>query len=216
MDLFDKALFSVLKLKVLLALLTLACLALLAGPVLAAEQAATVTGLPVVDTILAYLGAIGASLATLATVLPRTWKLTQVLARLSTDVRGILTPDTEDDPEWAQRIRKDSSSLIIFAMFAPGLSFLLFAGLLSMQGCAFFKGTVAPSVVECAPGRQYLIDGLSHILQGDNAFDVLDGIRKDKGAEFVLCTLQHFLDRVTVSPATAVERARARAYLERK
>lgn len=192
--------------RALLALLSFAFIFFAVHLAFAADDAApaSVTGLPVVDQILGYLGAIGASLTVLANLLPRTWRFTQVLARFSSDLRGILTPDTSDDPDWAKSIRKDSGSLIIFAV------------LLALPGCAFFKGSVAPAVVECAPDRQYLIDGLSHILDGENAFDVLDGIRKDKGAEFVVCTLQHFLDRVAVSPETATQRARARAYLERK
>ena len=75
-----------------------------------AAAPASVTGLPILDTILTYMGAVGTALATLASFLPRTWKFTQVLARLSTDVRGILTPDIEDDPSWARRVRGDSSS----------------------------------------------------------------------------------------------------------
>lgn len=168
-----------------------------------APVSATATGYPVIDQLFAYVGMAAAALSALGTILPRTWRLTQLIVRFSADLRGILTPDTTDDPSWLKR-------------GGGGTSLLILSVLLGAPGCAWFKGSVAPAVVECAPDRQYLIDGLSNILDGENAFDVLDGIRREKGAEFVLCTLQHFLDRVAVSPETAVQRARARAYLERK
>jgi hypothetical protein len=188
----------------LLALLTLALITLAVGPAYAFEQAATVVGHPLVDTIFAYLGMLLTALTTLGAVLPRNWRFTQVIVRFSADLRGILTPDTDDDPDWAKRIRKDTGSLVIFA------------ALVALPGCAFFRDSVAPAVVECAPDRQYLIDGLANILDGVSAFDELDRIKNEKGAEFVICTLQRFLDRVAVSPETAAQRARARAYLERK
>lgn len=190
--------------RALLALFSFVCAFVVVRVALAEEAvaAAPATGYPIVDQLFAYLGMAAAGLSALGAILPRTWRLTQLVVRFSADLRGILTPDTADD-SWLKR-------------GGGGTSLLILSVLLGAPGCAWFKGSVAPAVFECAPDRQYLIDGLSHILDGENAFDVLDGIRKEKGAEFVLCTLQHFLDRVAVSPETAVQRARARAYLERK
>lgn len=56
-------------------------------------------------------------LTTLGSILPRTWRLTQIIARFSTDLRGILTPDTEDDPSWAKR-KRDSNVLLILLVSA--------------------------------------------------------------------------------------------------
>lgn len=191
----------------LLALLSFAGVVFVASVAFGAEPpaagAGTVVGHPLVDTIFAYLGMLLTALTTLSAVLPRTWRLTQLLARFSADLRGILTPDPSDDPEWAKRIRKDTSVLVVFC------------ALLALPGCGLFRDSVAPAVVECAPDRQYLIDGLANILDGASAFEELDRIKHERGAEFVICTLQRFLDRVAVSPETAAQRARARAYLER-
>lgn len=209
-------------LRKILGLLASVCVCVIActTPAYAADAAASATGHPLVDTVFTYLGMLVAGLTTLGSLLPRTWKLTQVCARLATDVRGILTPDTEDDPSWVKKIRKDSNVMLL-------LSVLL------VPGCALFQSAVAPAVVECAPDRQYLIDGLTHILAGDNAFDVLDAMKDDKGAEFVLCAVQRFRDRAA-SPAAAPAEAdgldagateaeaqdlaaqRADAYLERQ
>lgn len=194
--------------KLLLALLSSVALVLVAAVAIAGDAqpaaAQTVVGHPLVDTIFAYLGMLLTGLTTLGAVLPRTWRLTQLIVRFSADLRGILTPDPDDDPELAKRIRKDTSVLVVFC------------ALLALPGCGLFRDSVAPAVVECAPDRQYLIDGLANILDGASAFEELDRIKHERGAEFVICTLQRFLDRVAVSPETAAQRARARAYLERK
>ena len=193
--------------KPLLALLSIACLCLVVGAAFAVDGAAPAAQPavvpPLLEQLFSYFGMAAVALSTLATILPRTWKLTQVFARLSTDIRGILTPDEADDPQWAKRTPKDTGSLIVFA------------ALLALPGCAFFRDTVAPVALECAPGRQYVIEELAAILSGADAFDVLDGVKNEKGADFVMCALQGFLDRVAVSPETAPQRARARAYIQR-
>jgi hypothetical protein len=48
-----------------------------------------------------YLGMAAAGLSAVAALLPRSWKVTQLAARFSADLRGILTPDTADDPSWS-------------------------------------------------------------------------------------------------------------------
>jgi hypothetical protein len=83
-----------------------------------------------------------------------------------------------------------------------------------VPACAFWRGSVAPVIAECAPDRQYVIQGLAEILDGADAFAVLDRIKDDKGPDVVLCALERFLDRVAVSPDTATQRARARTYLD--
>ncbi len=164
---------------------------------------APMLGHPLVDQLFAWLGMLATATTTLGTILPKGWRFTQLLARFSTDLRGILTPDPADDPSWTKPRGRDSSALIVFAV-------------LLLPGCGFFRDSVAPAVAECAPDRHYLIDGLSSILDGANAFDVLDRIKTEKGAEFVTCALTRFLDRVAVSPETANQRTVARAYLERE
>lgn len=188
----------------LLGLLSFACAYLTCSLVFAEDALPSPVGHPLVEQLFAYLGMAVTALSTLAAILPRSWRVTQLFARFSADLRGILTPDPSDDPKWAQRLRKDSGSLLILA------------ALLAAPGCAFFRDSVAPSVVECLPDRQYLIDGLANILDGENAFEVLDNIKRDKGAELVMCALQRFLDRVAVSPETATQRTTARAYIERE
>lgn len=191
--------------RALLALFAFVCAFVVVRLTFAAEAVATATatGYPIVDQVFAYLGMAAAALSTLGAVLPRGWKVTQLAARWSADLRGILTADPSDDPSWLRR-------------GGGGSSLLVLAVLLGMPGCAWFRSSVAPAVVECAPSRQYLIDGLSSILEGQNAFSVLDRIKGEKGAEFVICALQHFLDRVALSPDTAVQRKTAHAYLERQ
>lgn len=159
---------------------------------------------PLVDHLFAYLGMAAAALSTLAAILPKTWRLTQLCARFSVDLRGILTPDPSDDPEWAKRIKRDPNVMLIFGV------------LLAPLGCAFFRDSVAPVVAECAPDREYVIDGLTQILDGADAFEVLDRLKNEKGPELVLCALRRFLDRVAVSPETATQRERARLYLARE
>lgn len=184
----------------LLAVLSLVCV--MSSTVLAAEESLTPIGHPLVEQIFSYLGMLVAALTTLATVLPRHWRVTQLFARFSVDLRGILTPDPSDDPEWAKRIRRDTNVMLVLA------------ALCALPGCAFWRESVAPVVAECAPDRQYVIQGLAEILEGANAYEVLDRIKDDKGPELVLCALERFLDRVAVSPETATQRVRARAYLD--
>ncbi len=70
-----------------------------------AQEAGAATGHELVDRIFAYLGMAVTVTSTLATVLPRAWRVTQLLARFSADLRGILTPDPSDDPEWVKTLR---------------------------------------------------------------------------------------------------------------
>lgn len=184
----------------LLAVLSL--IGVMPSTALAAEESLTPITHPLFETLFAYLGMAVAGLSALATVLPRHWRVTQLCARFSADLRGILTPDPSDDPEWAKRIRRDPNVMLVFA------------ALCALPGCAFWRESVAPVVAECAPDRQYVIQGLAEILEGANAYEVLDRIKDDKGPELVLCALERFLDRVAVSPETATQRVRARAYLD--
>jgi hypothetical protein len=163
-----------------------------------------VTGYPLIDRVLAWLGATVTVLSTLAAILPKSWRVTQLIARFSADLRGILTPDPSDDPAWAKSTRDKSHLMIVLCAS------------LVLPGCAWFRDTVQPVAVECAPGKQYIIEGLSEILSGANAFDVLNRIKDEKGPELVLCALERFLDRVAVSPETEVQRRRARAYLDQR
>jgi hypothetical protein len=96
------------------------------------------------------------------------------------------------------------------------------SALLALLACACACASLGDSAgraldiaAECAPDHQYVIQGLSSILAGEDAFAVLDRIKREKGAELVLCAVQRFLDRVAVSPETAKQRATARAYLDR-
>lgn len=43
-----------------------------------------------IDQILAIVGSVWAVSTALAAALPRTWRITQVLARLATDLKGVL------------------------------------------------------------------------------------------------------------------------------
>lgn len=187
----------------LLALAAFACVCLTTAAALAADEPPNATGHPLVDTVFAYVGMLVTALSLIGAVLPRQWRATQLLARFTADLRGILTPDPSDDPDWARRSKSDSSVMMI----------LLAA--LGVPGCAVWQDTLAPAAAACLPDRQYVIQGLSSILRGDDAFDVLDRLKNEKGAELVLCALQQFLERVAVTPETAPQRQRARAYLER-
>lgn len=184
------------------------------SPAFAADGTAPPIEHPLVERVFAVLGLAASVLATLATVLPRSWRITQLCARFSADLRGILTPDPSDDPEWLKRERDTAPDT--WRGTQAVLLWLVPLTLLGAPGCAFWRDTVAPVAVECAPDRQYVIEGLTAILEGEDAFDVLDRIRTEKGPELVLCALERFLDRVAVSPETARQRTTARAYLDRQ
>lgn len=194
-----------------LALVSLGCTLLMCSVVSAQDAAPappvetlTPIGVPLIEKIFVYLGMVVTFLSALAAILPKSWKLTQVIARFSADLRGILTPDPADDPEWARKLRGRSSLMIILG------------ALCVVPGCALFRDTVQPVAVECAPERHYVIEGLTEILAGADAFDVLNRIKDEKGPELVLCALERFLDRAGVSPETEVQRRRARAYLDHR
>lgn len=134
----------------------------------------------------------------LANVLPPHLLVTQILARVATDLRGILQPN----PDKTQRPSKPPSAVLLVLLPLLG-------------GCAFLREVVTPSIVECAPDASYVIENLALILAGRDAFDVLDGIKNEKGAEFVVCALEQFLARVATTDS-ALERTTAQAYLERE
>lgn len=178
-------------------LLTLAVL-LITGNAHGSDELTEVqTVSPLTDQILVWLSVAMSVVTVLANTLPAHWELTQVLARLSTDLRGIRKPD----PMKTTKL--------------PPLNLLTLLALL-LPGCAFWEDAVSPALVECAPDGAYVIDNLSTILAGADAFEVLDRIKSEKGVEFVVCALEGFLSRVAVSPETYAERTTANAYLQRE
>lgn len=99
--------------KTILLTLTLVTLTMLAcSPAYAQDPA--VTGHPLVDQVFAWLGSVVAALTVLATLLPRTWRATQLIARFAMDIRGILTPNPSDDPSW---VKKATKGLLVFTAF---------------------------------------------------------------------------------------------------
>lgn len=54
-----------------------------------AYASAVVTGYPMVDLVLVWVGVASVIAAALATALPKEWKLTQVLARFGSDTRNL-------------------------------------------------------------------------------------------------------------------------------
>ena len=82
-----------------------------------------------------------------------------------------------------------------------------------LSSCALWQDAISPSLVECAPSQQYVLDNMAQVLDGKNVFETLDQIRKDRGVEFVVCALRGFLERVSAGPESADQRANARAYL---
>lgn len=187
--------------------LALLAFALLTGSAFAAEELTEVqTVSPLMDQILVWLGAAAVIAGTLATVLPKHWAFTQLLARFATDLRAVRKPDpaktTKPPPAPPDHQWPPPPTLLVLLA-------------LPLSGCAFWSDTVVPVVAECAPDKTYVIQGLSDILQGKDAFDVLDELKREKGPELVLCALQRFLERVTATPDNANERATARAYLEK-
>ncbi len=84
---------TVLRTLLVTALVLWLLLALL-GRALAAEELAPVqTVSPLTDQILVWLSCVMLVVTLLAGVLPPHWRITQVLARLATDMRGIRVPD---------------------------------------------------------------------------------------------------------------------------
>ena len=71
--------------------------------VLAAEPGiidVPVTGHANVDSAIKFIGAIYVILSVLAAVLPKAWTFTQVLARFTADLRGVLTkPEPPKEPK---------------------------------------------------------------------------------------------------------------------
>lgn len=181
----------------LLFVLVIAFLFALTGTACGAEEMTEVqTVSPLVDQLLVWLSVAMTVITLLANTLPPHWSFTQLLARLSTDLRGIRKPDP------AKTTKLPSVLLVLLALLLPS--------------CALWRDAVAPSLIECAPDKAYVIDNLSLILAGQDATQVLDRIKSEKGVAFVVCALEQFLDRVAVSPETAQERATARAYIDRE
>ena len=149
--------------------------AVLLVPSVCLAQEAPVTGLPVVDQVLAWVGALAGVLTFLATVLPRTWKVTQLLARFASDLRGILTPDTSDDPKWM----KGKGAGLIVLLAAIGLS-----------GCE--KPRVDwPEVVKCLPGVNELLSLVGDALLGDGGWrQALEDLALKHGADAVVCAVK--------------------------
>jgi hypothetical protein len=105
-----------------IAIMTPALLLTMCSPAFA--QDAPVTGHPLADQVFAWIGTAITVLTILATVLPRAWRLTQILARFAMDLRGILTADPKDDPSWIK----------------PNLLVFVFAGVIAtLGGCAGLK-----------------------------------------------------------------------------
>lgn len=78
----------------LLFVLVFAFLCALTGTAFGAEELTEVqTVSPLTDQILVWLGVATVIAGTLAAVLPPHWRITQVLARFSTDLRAVRTPD---------------------------------------------------------------------------------------------------------------------------
>lgn len=150
-----------------------------------------ITGNHTIDTLLAIVGALCTLLTAIAALpLPRGSSLVQFAARLGADLRNVRKPESPTDTS------KSTLGLMLF--------------LLAVPGCAFFEESVVPTVEGCAPGREYVIENLEAILDGEKPFETLDRIKREKGEQFVLCTLQRFVAEY------AQDAVAARAYLERE
>jgi len=148
------------------------------------------TGNTTLEILLQIVGLLY-TLLTLLAALPKGLSITQLAARFGADLRNERS-DT-----------KPSSSV------PPTVGLLL----LLACGCQGLRDAAAPTVVGCAPNREYVIEQLDTVLRGDNAFSVLDRVKKEKGQEFVMCALQKFIEQSTNE---AVKRIKAQAYIERE
>lgn len=183
----------------LLFVLVFAFLCALTGTAFGAEELTEVqTASPLMDQLLVWLSVAMTIITLLANTLPPHWSFTQLCARLSTDLRGIRKPD----PKKTTKLPPIPSLIVLVSLM--------------FTGCALWRDAVVPAVIECAPDKAYVIDNLSLILAGQDATEVLDRIKSEKGVAFVVCALEQFLDRVAVSPETAQERATAKAYIDRE
>lgn len=150
------------------------------------------TGNNTIDTLLTIVGALYTLLTAIAALpLPKGSSLVQLVARLGADVRNVRKPESP-----TADASKSTLGLMLF--------------LLAVPGCAFFEESVIPTVEGCAPGREYVIENLEAILDGEKPFETLDRIKREKGEQFVLCTLQRFVAEY------AQDAVAARAYIERE
>lgn len=150
------------------------------------------TGNPTIDAILKVVGALYSLFTAVSALpLPKAWSATQLLARVGGDVRNVRGDTT------ATASKTTAALLVLFAAL----------------GCQSLKDTAVPTVVDCAPDREYVIEQLEAVLLSNDAFEVLDRVKKDKGREFVMCALQKFAEK---SASEAVRRLKAQAYIERE
>ena len=149
--------------------------------------------------IYAYVSLALTALTAMAPKSTHAYPLVRLLARFTIDLRGILT-STPDDDSPAVKSWKGGNLLVLLAL---------------LSGCSWLRDSALPVAAECAPDQVYLIEGLVDILAGADAFQVLDDLKREKGAAFVACAVKQFLARAGTSPETAEQRARASAYLKR-
>jgi len=150
----------------------------------------TSPGNSTLEILLQVVGALY-TLLTLLAALPKGLSITQLAARFGADLRN-----ARSDAKPTSNVPPTAALLVLFAC-----------------GCQGLQDAAVPTVVDCAPGREYVIEQLETVLRDNEAFAVLDRVKKEKGKEFVLCALQKFIEQ---SASEAIKRVKAQAYIERE
>lgn len=151
------------------------------GTAFAADEIQDPVIAPDVDKVLVWVTLVMTFLTGLGQVLPGEWKFTQFIRGLTTNLKGVFRLLTKGGP-----------TLLV---------------LLLLPACSFFESRI-PVIVECSPDREYLIDNLEQVLNGEDPAKVLDRVKVEKGREFVQCALRRYLSQaLTLAQSKAQEAA---------
>jgi hypothetical protein len=105
-----------------------------------------------------------------------------------------------------------------FGGMGPMGGMLVMCLVLSLTGCAWFKGSFWPNVSHCAPSPASLVADVADILSaGSNYESALEQLALVKGKDLVLCAVEAFVNsigkKVGASPEEMAAHARGKAFL---
>ena len=156
--------------------------------------------------VLTLAGCAYAGLSLAAVVLPASWKITQVCARLSADLRNVIVHNTTKKVSGAvpaplpKRAEKRDTGV-------PNVLLVLAASLAA--GCQPTGKVNWPALVECAPEPESIIGAVSEVLlNGGNWKQALEDLARVHGTTTVTCAVERLRsDWATPGAAASPERA---------
>lgn len=144
------------------------------------------TSLSLTD-LLALTGTAYAGLSLAATILPKSWRLTKVCARLSADLRGVVIAPPSATPLAKTEAAKDDKPRGV-----PNALLLLAIGASAFACSPGRSGKVNwPAVVDCAPEPESIIGAVSEVLlDGGSWKQALEDLARVHGTTTVTCAVE--------------------------